>query len=209
MNKLKNWKYLGAFLGAFGGIQFIVITIIAQIIYPGGYSITENYFSELGWTVSVVNGQPTPITLILFITTCTIATICVIPFVLSMRTVFLKKKSTKYISTVGTIFELVAAPCLSLLAYFPPNLYMDQHMLATRIFFVLTGLTIIVYSIAILLNDLYEKIYGYFGLAVGFYMIIHFLFLLYSAVSQKFTVYTAILWIVIQGIRLWKALDKK
>ncbi len=209
MNKLKNWKYLGAFLGAFGGIQFILITIIAQIIYPGGYSFTENYFSELGWTISVVNGQPTPITLALFITTCTIATICIVSFLLSMRTVFIEKKSTKYISTLGTIFSLVAAPCLSLLAYFPPNLYMDQHMLATRLFFMLTGLTIIVYSIAILLNDLYEKIYGYFGLAVGAYMIFHLLVLLYSAISQKFTVYTVIIWIMIQGIRLWKALDNE
>ena len=140
-------------------------------------------------------------------TTCTIVTICSIPYILSMRTVFLKKKSTKYISTLGTIFELIAAPCLSLIAYFPPNIYPDQHLLATRLFFGFTGLTIIVYSIAILLNDLYHKIYGYFGLAVGAYMIFHLLVLLDSAVSQKFTVYTVIIWLVIQGIRLWKALD--
>ena len=207
LKRLKNWKYLGAFLGMIGGIQFIIITIIAMIIYPGGYSFWENYFSELGTTVSVTNGQPNTTGYIMFAIVCTVSAIFLIPFMLSLRTVFTEKKASLYISTLGTVLGLIMAPFLSLLALLPPDILMEQHMIATRIFFLFCALTIVVYSIAILFNDIYEKTYAYFGIAIGIYVMVHLLVLLYNAVSQKFTVYIMITWIIIQGFKLWKVLE--
>ena len=206
LKKLKNWENLGAFLGMIGGIQFIIITIITMIIYPGGYSFWENYFSDLGRTVSVTNGQDNTTNYILFASTCTVAAICLVPFMLSLRTVFTEKKVCLYISTLGTFLGLAAAPFLSLLAILPPDILMEPHMFATRSFFLFCSCTIVVYSIAILFNEAYEKIYAYIGIAVSIYIMIHLLVLLYNVASQKFTVYIMIIWIIIQGFKLWKVL---
>jgi hypothetical membrane protein len=51
-----SWKRTSAYLGIIGGIIFIIVTFIAMLTYPGGYSFLDNYFSELGLTVT--NGQP-------------------------------------------------------------------------------------------------------------------------------------------------------
>ena len=133
--------------------------------------------------------------------------IFLIPFMLSLRTVFTEKKASLYISTLGTVFGLAAAPFLSLLALLPPDILMEQHMIATRLFFLFCALTIVVYSIAILFNEVYEKIYAYIGIAVSIYIMVHLLVLLYNVVSQKFTVYIMIIWIIIQGFKLWKVLE--
>ena len=207
LERLKNWKYLGAFLGMFGGILFIIGTIIIMIFYPGGYSFSENYLSELGHTVSVSNGQDNMTNYIMWSIICTVLAIFFIPFMLSLRTVFTEKKASLYISTLGTALGIVAAPFLSLLALLAPDILMEEHEIATRIFFLLMALTIVVYSIATLFNDKYEKTYAYFGFAIGIYIVIHLFVLLYNAVSQKFTVYIMIAWIIIQGFKLWKVLE--
>jgi len=207
LKRLKNWKYLGAFLGMIGGIIFIIGTIIIMIIYPGGYSFTENYFSELGHTVSVSNGQDNMTNFVLFAIICTVLAIFLVPFMLSLRTVFTENKASLYISTLGTVLGIIAAPFLSLFSLLPPDLFMEEHTIATRILFLFLALTIIVYSIAILFNERYEKIYAYLGFAIGIYVMVHLLVLMYNVVSQKFTVYIMITWFTIQGFKLWKVLE--
>ena len=176
LKRLKNWKYLGAFLGMIGGIIFIIGTFIIMIIYPGGYSFTENYFSELGHTVSVSNGQDNMTNFVLFAIICTVLAIFLVPFMLSLRTVFTENKASLYISTLGTVLGIIAAPFLSLFSLLPPDLFMEEHTIATRILFLFLALTIIVYSIAILFNERYEKIYAYLGFAIGIYVMVHLLF---------------------------------
>lgn len=108
---------------------------------------------------------------------------------------------------MGTVLGIVAAPFLSLLALLPPDILMEPHMFATRLFFLFCSCTIVVYSIAILFNEVYEKSYAYIGIAASIYIRIHILVLLYNLLLQKFTVYIMITWIIIQGFKLWKVLE--
>ena len=209
LDKLKNSKYLGCFLGIIGCVQFIIITIIAMFFYPGGYSFWDNFFSQLGFTKSANNGQPNIISFILFITTMTIGGILLIPFWLSIRTIFTETKKLRYTSWLGTIIGLISCPFIILIALTPGDIMRDQHILVTKLFFLLFASAIIVYSIAILLNKEYENLYAYIGFAMAVLLLLYMSVFLLNAAVQKITVYVLFSWVIIQGVKLWIILEKK
>ena len=180
-----SWKRLSAFLGILGGIIFVIVTFIAMLTYPGGYSFFDNYFSELGLTVT--NGTPSLLNYALFIVACSSAALCLIPFLLAMQTVFTETKSLTALSWTGTIFGIAAAPNLAFLAIFAANIQ------------------------AILLKKEYPNLYAIIGLAV---VVICFLLIgaffvpalefFGSALWQKVSVYALILWSAFQGYYLLK-----
>ena len=209
LEKLKNRKYLGCFLGIIGCLQFIIITIIAMLFYPGGYSFWDNFFSHLGFIKSANNGQPNTISFILFITTMTIAAIFFIPFWLSIRTIFTETKKLRYTSWIGTIIGLSSCPFVILIALTPGDIMRDQHILVTMLFFLLFASAIIVYSIAILFNKEYENLYAYVGFAMAILLLLYMSIFLFNAAVQKITVYVLFSWIIIQGVKSWQIFEKQ
>jgi len=209
LEKLKNMKYLGCFLGIIGGLQFIIITIIAMLFYPGGYSFWDNFFSHLGFTKSANNGQPNTISFILFITTMTITAIFFIPFWLSIRTIFTETKKLRFTSWIGEIIGLISSPFIILIALTPGDIMRDQHILVTMLFFLLFALAIIVYSIAILFNKEYENLYAYVGFAMAILLLLYMSIFLFNAAVQKITVYVLFSWIIIQGVKSWQIFEKQ
>jgi hypothetical membrane protein len=207
LDKLKNWKFLGAFLGIVGGIQFIIVTIIAMFFYPGGYSFFENFFSHLGFTKSANNGQPNTVSLILFIISMAIGAIFWIPFWLSLQTVFKDTKKSRYMSLLGAILGLISCPFLLLIALSPGNLVLELHLLVTRIFFLSFALAIMIFSIVILFNKEYENIFAYIGFTMAILLLLYMSIFLLNAAFQKITVYVLISWVIIQGYKLWKILE--
>jgi len=207
INKLKNWKYLGCFFGIIGCIQFIILTVIAMLLYPGGYSFWDNFISHLGFTKSANNGQPNTISLILFLITMTLIAVFWIPFWLSIRTIFTKSKNSRYLSWLGTIFGLVASPVLILVAFSPADIVYQTHILATMLFFLLFASAMIIYSIVMLLDKEYENFYGYIGFVMAILLLLYMSIFLLNAAFQKITVYVLFSWVIIQGIKVWKILD--
>lgn len=201
-----DWKRMGAFSGILGGILFVVITLVNMIVYPGGYSFLENYFSELGLTE--VGGQDNLLGYVLFSAACTSAAVFSIPFWITIRTVFTSNGFLKVLSWLGTILGLVAAPCLSALALFAADLYPSQHGWATLFFFILYAAAIIVYSTAMVANKEYNRLYSLIGFAVAAICLIH-IFALHDAWMQKLAVYSLVLWSAFQGYRLLQLLRAK
>jgi hypothetical membrane protein len=209
----RSWKRTSAYLGILGGIIFIIVTFIAMLTYPGGYSFLDNYFSELGLTVT--NGQPSMLNYALFSIACTSAAVCLIPFLLAMRTVFVETSTLKILSSIGTILGIAAAPNLSALSLFAADVYGTQHFWTTMLFFLLITLGILVYSIAILLNKNYGNIYALIGfivvaicfLHVGAFFSTELSVYFGTAVWQKLSVYALILWSVFQGYNLLKVFE--
>jgi hypothetical membrane protein len=195
---------IGYLSGIIGTIQFIVLTIIAMLIYPGGYYFSDNFFSNLGQTVSANNGLPSMPSRILFIIACTIIAIMNIPFILALRTNFTENKAEKYLSWFGTILNIVSSVFLILLALYPVNIQTEPHMLATRLFFLLFGLSVIIYTPAFFINKHYNKLIAFYGVLVAAAAIIYMKFLILNAAFQKFTIYFMISWIIVQGVYLWK-----
>ncbi len=194
-----SWKRIGALCGILGGILFVIITFLIMLIYPGGYSFLGNYFSELGLTVT--NGQPSMADYYLFSIACTSAAVCIVLFMLSMRTVFVETPLLKYLSWLGTMLGIVAAPFLSSLALFAGNVFPYQHGWSTILFFVLYSIAIVVYSIAILFNKSYNRLYSLVGFIVAAICLLY-IFWLGSAWMQKLAVYALVLWSAFQGYRL-------
>jgi hypothetical membrane protein len=179
-----------------------------MLTYPGGYSFLENYFSQLGFTV--IDLQPSMLNYVLFNIACSSAAVCLVPFVLAMRTVFTETGLLKGLSWVGTILVLAAAPNLSALALFA-DVYPSQHILTTMLFFLLVTLGILIYSIAILLDKNYGNLYALIGLVVVVICFLHVgaffspaFDMFGTAVWQKLSVYALILWSAFQGYRLLK-----
>ncbi|MFW9919429.1 MAG: DUF998 domain-containing protein, partial [Candidatus Thorarchaeota archaeon] len=145
-----DWKRVGAISGILGGVLFVIFTFIDMLIYPGGYSFLDNYFSELGLTV--INGTPALLNYVLFSLACTSAALCSLPFWLAIRREFNESQILKYIGWIGTIVGILAAPFLSALALFAGDIFPLQHGLSTMIFFILYASAIIIYSIGMLVN---------------------------------------------------------
>jgi len=207
-----SWKRIGAYLGILGGIIFVVVTFIAMLTYPGGYSFLEYSFSALGLTE--INSIPSMLNYYLFVTACTGAAVCLVPFLFAMRTFFTDNTGQKVLSWLGTLLGLGAAPNLSALAIFAGNVFPDIHGNTTRLFFILIMLGILCYSIAILMKSEYENIYALIGFIVVVVCVLHIVGmfgvmtdLFATALWQKIAVYLLVLWSVFQGYKLLKVFN--
>jgi hypothetical membrane protein len=195
---------LSYWLGVIGIVQFIILTIIAMIVYPGGYSFSRYFFSTLGCVNSVTNHLPSMAPRILFIIACTITAVMNIPFSLALRTNLKDSRAEKFFAWLGTILSIASSPFLSLLAIFPADLKINLHLQVTRIFFMLFGLAVIIYTIAFFINKKYNKIIASYGILVAIMAIAYINIFMFNPIFQKITVYMMILWVVVQGVYLLK-----
>lgn len=196
---------IGAYFGILAGILFVIITFGIMLIYPGGYSFIDNYISELG--LSVTNGVPTMINWVLFATACTSAAVLIVPFWISIRTHFQESKIAKYLSILGTILGIIAAPFLAGVGIFAADLYGFQHGWSTVIFFILITVAITIYSIAILFNKGYNNIISLIGFIVATICLLY-IFALGTPLMQKVAVYALVLYSVFQGFFMLKLSDQ-
>jgi hypothetical membrane protein len=209
MNK-SNLIRTGYWLGVIGVIQFIVLTIIAMIIYPGGYSFSHNFFSSLGMVNSANNHMLNTASRIIFIIACTITAVMNIPFSLALRTNLKDAKPEKTIGWIGTILSIGSSPFLSLLSIYPADVhgYGHLHLQMTRIFFMLFGLAVVIYTIACFINKRYNKAIASYGVLVAIFALVYINVFMFNAVFQKFTIYLMILWVIVQGVYLLKKVNR-
>lgn len=190
----------------------MITTFIAMLTYPGGYSFLGDPFSALGQTE--INGTPSMLNYFLFVTACTGAAVCLVPFLFAMRTYFTETTGLKVLSWLGTLLGLGAAINLSALSIYAGNLFSEIHGNTTRLFFILIMLGILCYSIGILMKSDYENVYAVIGLIVVAVCVLYILGLFGVMVDligtplwQKVAVYALVLWSVFQGYKLLKVFE--
>ncbi len=205
LENLKSWKRVCCLIAVIGGLQYMIVTIIAMLFYPDGYSFTGNNFSHLGMSVTV-SGKPNPISSVLFLIACVIAGAVIIPFWIVITTLFSDTKTTRYISLIGSIFGVISGPCLMGVGIFPGDRQYDAHLFVTRAFFLFFALAIVVYSLAILLERDYQNFYAFLGIGFFLVIVLHVLrfFISIGPLMQKIIVYCFIIWAAIQIIKVWK-----
>ena len=214
---MKSWKRISAYLGIISGAIFVIVTFIAMLTFPGGYSFIEYPFSALGLTV--INSTPSMLNYYLFVTACTGAAICYVPLLFAMWTRFTERTILKILAGIGVIFGLASAPNLSALSIFAGNVYPAEHGLTTLLFFILITIGILIYSMAIFLNSEYPQLYGLIGLVVvsicfcyigAFFSgnpFLAFFAIFGTALWQKVSVYALVLWSAFQGYYLLKVFE--
>lgn len=210
LGRLKTWKGIFCLLSFFAVFQFIIITLIAMVFYPGGYKFFEYTFSYLGTTVAE-NGVDNTISRVLFVISCTLAAIFLNTFWIAAPTLFLKKRLIKYLSFLGSFCGLISSPFLFLLAIIAGDIDYSGHIMATNVFFFLFAAAIIIYSIGILLNKEYQDVYGWTGIAFSVLIILYPLLFrkidLIRSLMQRIVVYGFVLWVAYQTIRVWKSVE--
>jgi len=159
-----NWKkFLFQFIIA-GASQFVVLTIIAMLFYPGGtqidpstigYSFFLNYFSDLGNTITY-SGESNLPSLILFSISLTI-------FSLSYSFFFIiswqkrERKSDKFLYTLGFIFTIISTISFIGVVFTPSNIYPTEHNLFAASAFLWALIPFITYTIMIFRTSNYSS----------------------------------------------------
>lgn len=162
--------------------QFVVLTIIAMLVYPGGtsadktsagYSFFTNFFSDLGRTIAH-NGQPNSIASLLFPIALTLAGSGLILFFVAFTQFFRQSAITKILSAVGTLAGIGAGLCFIGVAFTPSNLYSSAHGMFVLGAFGLFFVAVSIYVMAMLIEKAYPSrnalIFVGFALALGVYV---------------------------------------
>lgn len=194
-------------------VQFLVLTVIAMLTYPGGsvtgstsnrYSFFTNFFSTLGLTATK-SGEPNTVSMILFVVALTTAGLGMIVFFVAMPRFFRHRWWVYALSWLGSVFGVVSGISYIGVAFTPANLLRDLHtdfvLMAFRAFLVVVA----VYAVVIFLSPEYPNrfagVYLVFALLLAGYI---WLLtrgpgletqegLIIQATGQKLIVYAAIL----------------
>ena len=218
---MKGWSWQNKFFqfGVFGTLQFLVLTIIAMLIYPGGtihhpeyetYDFLYNYFSDLGRTFTF-DGSSNWLSHIVFKFTLTVSGICLILFFVALPSLF-KSNISKVFILIAAFFGIISGICYIGIANVPWNLDLRLHHSWVYKGFISFLIMTIFYSAAILVEqrypNRYAKAFGIFAIIL-FIQIIIMLFgprawrsntgLLIQAVAQKIVVYSEILVMLFQA----------
>lgn len=204
----------------FACIQFVVLTGLAMLLYPGGsiadpttrgYSFFRSFFSELGMTVTG-GGRPNTLCAILFAITLTLAGVGLVLFFVAAPHLFPRPRAARVLSLAGSAFGVITGLSYVGVAFTPANLARDLHfdfvLTAFRAFLVV----VIFYSAAILLRTGYPKAYAV-AYALFAVLLAAYLWLItrgpgldtlegvmIQATGQKIIVYAAIVCMFIQSV---------
>jgi len=161
----KSIGRLACLVTVFGVGQFLFLTFLAALFYPGGYDYFGYYFSDLG-AVAARNGEPNPISRILFSVALTIVALALIPFWLIIRRLSTESTVEKVLSVVGSTSGIIGSPFIIGVALFPIDTQLDTHILVTLTFFSLFVLASLLYSVAIILNQSCSNYFGLVGVVL-------------------------------------------
>ena len=221
---MNNWKEK-AFAGLMIGFtQFLVITAILMVIYPGGtyydpntkgYNFFLNYFSDIGRTVTH-GGHPNMISSILFTISLSIVGTFFCIFCVLVVPYFKDNTFNKNLCLVASFLGILSGISFIVVACAPSD---TQHLI--HIIFVRAGslfgfLSIFVYTIIMFRDESFTRLYAFSFLIFTLTTLIYLLLLLFGpssntlmgnmiqATSQKIAAYTMIISLLIQCYGLWR-----
>ena len=196
-----------------GCIQFVLLTFIAMLFYPGGthdnpaapgYSFFNNFFSDLGLTVSP-SGETSTVSFFLFTLSLTLAGLAIILFFLASPALF-KNTPGRIPSLLGSIVGVLSGLFYIGIAFTPADLHLEWHGNFVLLAFSSFLLVVILYTLAIFLNKDYPNRYAYVYLVFAV-LLAAYLWLLFAgpsdiriqATGQKVIVYAEIFCMFIQA----------
>ncbi len=205
---------------------FVVCNIIAMLCYSGGtyldhltpgYSFTQNFFSDLGRTISFA-GKINYLSSQLSNMSMILAGGIFILFYFHTQKVFINR-SNWVPAFIGSIFGILGGFSLIGVGLSPANLYLDLHIIFATWLFRFFFLASICYSLVIFLQSNFEKKYalGYivFAISILLYIFVSELgpdpkgnqfALTFQVISQKIILFVFMTAIYIQTLGLKKLL---
>ena len=124
-------------LAAGGSISFVILTIIAMFLFPGGtaldphsqgYSFFMNAFSDLGQT-HVAGGVSNLPSMLLFVLAMTTGAMTLSTFFVAVMCCVNGCTSSKHLSRAGALAGITSGLCFAGVGFTPWNLYLSVHMI--------------------------------------------------------------------------------
>ena len=180
----------------FGVLQFFFLTFLAAIFYPGGYDYFGYYFSDLG-AITARNGEANTVSGPLFFLALTTVSITCVPFWVALPRFFDQSRGERIPSVIGSAMGLVCSPLLIGVALFPLDTQLETHFVLVLTHFSLFSISILSYSIALILGRRHHysfSLLGLIALSIGILLMVNPT-ATYSALLQKAVVYVYFAWI--------------
>lgn len=168
IDKIASWGNRPFLFTLYACIQFIVLTFIGMLAFPGGthsdptshgYSFFRNFFSSLG-LITAPNGEPNTLSAILFFIAMSFAGFGLTLFFLVTIQFFWEKRSTRFLSLAGSLFGVISGVSFMGVAFTPADVLPRAHtefvFLAFRTFLVV----VVFYTLAIFFKRDYPKRYA-------------------------------------------------
>lgn len=149
-------------------VQFVVLTTVAMLLYPGGsradptsrgYSFFNNFFSELGLTVTSA-GTPKRASLILWVIALTVAGLGMVVFFVAAPQFFWRSRALRVLGVIGSLFGVLSGLSYIGVALTPANLIPLWHGRFTLWSFQLFLVAAVLYSLATILRPEYPRGYA-------------------------------------------------
>jgi hypothetical membrane protein len=205
----------------FGIVQFLILSIIAMIVFPGGtrvddlveglpidrYSFSFNKFSDLGmW--ETYSGASNLASFLLFNISLVIVGLSLLPYVIFSAKYFISQELPKYWVIVGEIAGIIACLGFILIGLTPRDLQLDLHHLGEYAAF----LAIFIMSLTYMLFIFKDKDYpNKYTIVYAVCVVCQFLYLFvvfdvyvpsleFDCITQKLIVYLQLVVFLIQSI---------
>lgn len=224
MKELSPWQRRTFLFTIYAAIQFLLLTVIAMWLYPGGtavdpttagYDFFRNFFSDLGLQHSH-SGVYQPLTAGLFFVALSTAGVALILFSVAFRAFFLASALGRWLG-YGAIFSgVVSGLGYLLVALTPADLRPEGHMFGVYVAFLAFPLSAAAYALNIYRQPRFPNRYGHILLAFTALLLIYlgFLFwgpgldsptgLIIQATAQKVIAYAAIFSLLLTAYGAWQ-----
>ncbi len=104
------------------------------------------------------------------------------------------------------ILYIISVPIGIIFAFYPGDIYPEIHDRLTFSYYLFILSSIFIFSLAMYFNQSHENYYATLGIVILLIALFH-IFLVRNAFLQKITVYSLILWCLIQSVKLKKIND--
>ena len=171
----RKWKgrmLIGCMVGF---ALYALLNILAMVFYPGGtsvdsrrvgYSLVENYFSDLGMAATYAGESNAP-SQWLFASALVLVGIVLIIFFLLLASYFTGSRLERYSSRIGSASGILAGLACMGIAATPWDLYLGMHLVFVSLLSFALLVVFISYSIAILGNRRYPHWYAWVFVSYG------------------------------------------
>ena len=162
-------------------IMFVILNILAMLLYPGGninnpnqigYSFINNFFSDLGMTISHSN-ENNIFSCILFNLSLCILGVCFGMLFYTVRNFF---ENYKYLSLFATFLGVYASISYIGVAFTPSNLYLSLHTFFAHWIFRSLFAASMIYSLLIFKTEGFDNKYAYAFIAFGIMVLAYVLY---------------------------------
>jgi len=167
--EMYDWRQWTRILTIIGTVQFVILTVLAMVFYPGGtatdsttvgYSFTQNFFSDLGGT-KTHSGASNTISLVLFFIALTTIGILFIPYLISLPGIFTNSRLARYICYVGSTIGVFSAICYIGIAFTPWDIAREGHIFFVKLAFTSIVPVALCYTTSMLLEQGFPKRYAF------------------------------------------------